>query len=51
MKFSKISRFICKFKALNFGLKVERLENSNLVKEPGHKAAMNHKIYQNPVKT
>ena len=36
MKFSKKSRFLCMFKALNFCRRFERRENSNLVKEPGH---------------
>ena len=33
---AKNSRFPCMFKAFNFCRKVERRENSNLVKEPGY---------------
>ena len=36
-------------KSFNFKRKVERLENSNLVNEPGFKAAKNLRVHRNPV--
>ena len=47
----KFSLFSVAQKGLNFKGKVERRENSDLVNESGFKAAKNHRVQRNPVKT
>ena len=47
----KFSQLLATQKCLNFKRKVERRENSDLVKEAGYKAAKNEWIYPNPMKT
>ena len=45
----KFSLFSVAQKGLNSKRKVERRENSNLVNEPGFKAAKNLRVHRNPV--